>query len=163
MTIFPILLLVASLLLLHTTNAVVYNVKSDEDYSINSSGDSQSEEYLEYYLQNSSKYFSSFSQLNFKMGLHYLNTDLVIQNATNVTMIGEGEQFTTIRCASFVSIIIIDVTNFTLKNILIIVMQTIAIASTPSSHMILLPSVVLGAMHQSCYNTAWQWKLATLQ
>ena len=110
-------LLVALILLLNATNAVVYNVKSDEDKSINSSGDSQYAEYLEYYLQNSSKYFSSFSHLNFKMGLHYLNTDLVIQNATNVTMIGEGEQFTTIRCASFVSISIINVTKFTLKNI----------------------------------------------
>ena len=108
--------LVALILLPHTTNAVVYNVKSEDDKSINSD-DAESAEYLEYYLQNSSKYFSSYSQLNFKMGLHYLNTDLVIQNATNVTMIGEGEQFSTIRCASFVSIIIFNVANFRLENI----------------------------------------------
>ena len=116
MMIFSMSLMVLLMLLLHTTNAVIYNVKSEDDNSINS-GDSQSAEYLEYYLQNSSKYFSSYSQLNFKMGLHYLNTDLVIQNATNVTMIGEGEQFSTIRCTSFVRIIIFNVANFRLENI----------------------------------------------
>ena len=112
---------VALILLLHTANAIVYNVKpddddDDDDKSVNS-GESESAEYLEYYMLNSSKYFSSYSTLNFKMGKYYLNTDLVIQNITNVTMIGEGEQFCVIRCASSVSIIIFNVTNFSLKNI----------------------------------------------
>ena len=99
---------------LHTTTAVVYNVRSDDNISINSNG-TDSAEILEYYLKNTSKYFSSYSTLHFKMGHHHLNTDLVIQNVTNVTLIGES--FSIIGCTSHVSIIILNVTNFRLQGI----------------------------------------------
>ena len=118
MMLFSLALLVALTILLHISNAVVYDVKPDDDKSINS-GDLVSAEYLDYYIQNSTKYFSSYSHLNFKMGLHYLNTDLVIQNATDLSMIGEGKQFSIIKCTSFVSIVIYNVTNFRLENITI--------------------------------------------
>ena len=49
------------------------------------------------------------------MGHHYLNTDLVIQNVTNVTLTGEG--LCIIRCTLHVSIVILNVTNFSLENI----------------------------------------------
>ena len=103
-------------LLLHATNALAYNVKSDDNKSINGN-DTDSAENLGYYLQNTSKYFSSHSYLHFEMGHHYLSTDLVIQNVTNVTMI--GEEFCIIRCTASVGIIIHSVTNFTLNKVTI--------------------------------------------
>ena len=101
-------------LLLHMTNGVVYDIKSDDNEIINYN-DTEAAESLGYYLKNTSKYFSSDSQLHFKMGHHYLNTDLVIQNVTNVTL--TGESLCIIRCTSHVSIIIFNVTNFRLENI----------------------------------------------
>ena len=102
-------------MLLHITMAKVYYVTPDDSDSINSN-DTESAKSLEYYLKNTNKYFSSDSQLHFKMGYHYLNTDLVIQNVTNVTL--TGESLCIIRCtSSHVSIIIFNVTNFRLENI----------------------------------------------
>ena len=107
-------MLVLVVLLLRIANALVYNVKSDDNKSINGN-DTDSAENLSYYLQNTSKYFSSHSYLHFEMGHHYLSTDLVIQNVTNVTMTGEA--FCIIRCTANVGIIIHNVTNFTLDKI----------------------------------------------
>ena len=102
-------------LLLHMTNAVVYYIKSDDNESMINYNDTESAKSLEYYLKNTSQFFSSGSQLHFKMGHHYLNTDLVIQNVTNVTL--TGESLCIIRCTSHVSIIILNVTKFRLENI----------------------------------------------
>ena len=99
-------------LLVHITRGRVYYVTPKDTFSTINNDTTNS---LEDYLQNTSKYFSSDSQLNFKPGHHYLNTDLVIQNATNVTLSGEG--LSVIRCTLFVSIITLYVTNFTLENI----------------------------------------------
>ena len=107
-------LLFLSLLLHITTANGVYNVRSDDNITI-SHKDTESAESLEYYLRNTNQYFSSDSQFCFKMGHHYLNTDLVIQNVTNVTL--TGESLCVIRCTSHVSIIILNVTNFRLENI----------------------------------------------
>ena len=101
-------------LLLHITNAIVYYIKSDDNGSINNN-DTESAKNLEYYLKNTSKYFSTDSQFHFKMGHHYLNTDLVIQNVTNVTL--TGESLCIIRCTSHLSVMIFNVTNFSLENI----------------------------------------------
>ena len=98
--------------MLHITTAAVYNVRSDDNRTIGLN-DTESGESLEYYA---SKYFSSNSQFYFKMGHHYLNTDLVIQNVTNVTL--TGESLCIIRCTSnYASISILNVTNFRLQNI----------------------------------------------
>ena len=109
-------MLLSVVLLLHITIAKVYNVIPDEgdfmDYN-----ETESAKSLEYYLKNTSKFFSSDSQLHFKMGYHYLNTDLVIQNITNVTLTGEFEGLCIIRCTSHVRIIIFNVTDFRLENI----------------------------------------------
>ena len=99
--------------LVYITNAAVYNVRSDNK-SLNNN-DTQPGECLEYYLKNTSKYFSTDSQFYFKMGHHYLNTDLVIQDVTNVTLTGESLCF--IRCTSHVNIIILNVTDFRLENV----------------------------------------------
>ena len=103
-------------LLIHITIAKVYNVTPDDGDFIDYN-ETKPAKSLEYYLKNTSKHFSSDSQLLFKMGYHYLNTDLVIQNITNVTLTGEFEGLCIIRCASHVRIIIFNVTDFRLENI----------------------------------------------
>ena len=109
-------LLLSVAMLLHIVTAKVYyvNVTPDENDLINSN-DTDSAKSLEYYLKNTSEYFSSDSQFHFKIRYHYLNTDLVIQNVTNVTL--TGESLCIIRCTSHVGIIILNVTNFRLENI----------------------------------------------
>ena len=67
-------LLFASSMLHITTASSVYNVRSDDNITI-SLNDTESGESLEYYLMNTSKYFSCNSRFHFKMGHHYLNTD----------------------------------------------------------------------------------------
>ena len=108
------ILLFVSLILHITTAAAVYNVRSDDNITI-SLNDTESGESLEYYLKNTSKYLSSDSQFHFKMGHHYLNTDLVIQNVSNVTL--TGESLCIIKCTSRVSIIVLNVSSFSLGNI----------------------------------------------
>ena len=99
--------------LMHVATAEVYYVipAADDSDFINETEFGNS---LEYYLKDTSKYFSSDSQLHFKMGYHYLNTDLVIQNITNVTL--TGESLCVIRCTSNVNIIVFNVTDFSLEN-----------------------------------------------
>ena len=70
---------------------------------------------LKYYLNNTSKYFASFTQLMFKPGKHYLNDDLIVQNVINFSMTGEG--VCEITCTLYSSILLSNVTNFTLENI----------------------------------------------
>ena len=105
-----ILLSLASLLTV--TTATVYNVLPNDNDSFNKS-DTRSEESLEHYC-NISEYFTSHYQLKFMPGQHFLNDDLVIQNLTNFSLIGEN---CNIRCTSHASIIIFNVTSFTLENI----------------------------------------------
>ena len=107
-----ILLSLASLLPITTTT--VYNVlPNDNDSNSFNKSDIRSGESLEHYC-NISKYFTSHSQLKFMPGQYFLNDDLVIQNLTNFSFIGEN---CNIRCTSHASIIIFNVTTFTLKNI----------------------------------------------
>ena len=90
-----ILLSLASLLTI--TTATVYNVLPNDNDSFNKS-DIRSRESLEHYC-NISEYFTSHSQLNFMPGQYFLrpNDDLVIQNLTNFSFIGEN---CNIRCTS---------------------------------------------------------------
>ena len=101
-------LLVASLQ--HITDTT-----STYDVVSNGSNNGSNAKSLEYYLNNSSKYFSSFTQLVFKPGEHYLISDLIIQNVISFSMIGEGS--CKISCVLYSSIIVFNVTNFTVKNI----------------------------------------------
>ena len=113
---FHVLLISCSVaLLLHITTATIYYVTPDDGNFIKNN-DTETAKSMNYYLKNTSKYFSSDSQFHFKMGYHYLNTDLVIQNVTNVTL--TGENLCIIRCTSHVSIIIFNVTDFRLENII---------------------------------------------
>ena len=100
--------------MLSITTTTVYNVlPNDNDSNSFNKSDIRSGESLEHYC-NISKYFTSHSQLKFMPGQYFLNDDLVIQNLTNFSFIGEN---CNIRCTSHASIIIFNVTTFTLKNI----------------------------------------------
>ena len=144
-------------LLLHIAMAKVYYVTPDDSKSINSN-DTDSAKSLEYYLKNTSKYFSSDSQFQFKMGYHYLNTDLVIQNITNVTL--TEKSLCIIRCTSHVSIIILSVTNFRLENI---TFENCSANYSNHLHTGFRYHLLLSVMHQYCYTIVYQWTLTILQ
>ena len=73
---------------------------------------------LQYYLQNSSEYFTSNTQLLFLPGLHHLNTDLVIQNVHNVSIIGKNTS-SIIQCDLSVGVIMKNITNLAIENMVI--------------------------------------------
>ena len=98
--------------LLHITNATnIIHVTTDNDHydSPNSSFHN-----LQYYINNTSKYFTSYTYLYFLPGQHHLNTDFIINSTTNFTVAGNHS---TIICTAPANIRIINVTNFTLMNI----------------------------------------------
>ena len=77
--------------------------------------DGGDEESVQDYISNSSKYFVSNSQLQLKSRECYLNADLVIQNISNFSLIGESA--CNIKCAPHVGISIFNVSGFKLENI----------------------------------------------
>jgi len=73
---------------------------------------------LKHYLLNITKYFTSNTQLLFLPGLHYLHTDLIIQNICNISLIGNGTMpDTVIQCNSLVGIVMTNITNLVVTNI----------------------------------------------
>ena len=77
---------------------------------------------LQYYLQNSSKYFTPNIQLLFLSGLHYLYTDFIIENVHNISIIGRNSSV--IQCNSSVGIIMKNITNLSIENMTIKNCQT---------------------------------------
>lgn len=80
-----LLLLIASLV--HLTSSTIHYVIPEDHYSTNNT--SSSSHTLHYYLNNSKEYFTSHTQLHFLPGYHYLHSDLVIHNVTNISLTGE--------------------------------------------------------------------------
>ena len=78
---------------------------------------------LQYYLQNSTKYFTSNTQLLFLPGLYYLNADFAIENAHNISLIGKNHGYNDkspiIQCNSSVGIIMKNITNLLIENMVI--------------------------------------------
>ena len=100
----------------HVTSSTVYNVISDDSISgchhcLN----------LQHYLSNVTKH--SNTQLHFLPGLHHLPTDLIIQNVHNISLIGStangATPDTVIQCVSSVGIVMTNVTNLTIRNMVI--------------------------------------------
>ena len=100
------------------TSSTVYNVTPDDNingcyHCLN----------LKHYLANVSRHFISNTQLYFLPGLHHLPTDLIIQNIHNVSLIGSTANGTTqdtvIQCNSSVGIVMVNITNLTIKNMVI--------------------------------------------
>ena len=112
----PLQYIIVILTTVHVTSCTVYNVTSDDSISgchhcLN----------LQHYLSNVTKH--SNTQLYFLPGLHHLHTDLIIQNVHNISLIGSTANGATpdavIQCASSVGIVMINITNLTIRNMVI--------------------------------------------
>ena len=112
----PLLLLSS---LLHITTSSVYNVTPDDHYYPNTTCHHCHN--LQHYLLNTTKYFTSNTQLLFLPGLHHLHTDLIIQKVHNISLIGSTTNGTTpdtvIQCNSSVGIVMTNITNLIVSNI----------------------------------------------
>ena len=111
---YSLLLLVASLL--HITTSIVHYVMPDNHYHpINDSTYT-----LQHYLNNTSKYFTSNTQLHFLPGQYYLNNDLIIQGVSNFSLIGNRINEiinTVINCTSPAGIAVVNSSNIVITNI----------------------------------------------
>ena len=111
-------ILITSLSLLHITSCIVYNV-IPEDYNTTCNHCRT----LQYYQLNVNRYFTSNTQLLFLPGIHYLHTHLMIEDAHNLSLIGStanGSALdTVIQYVNLVSIVMTNITNLTLKNLII--------------------------------------------
>jgi len=111
-----LLLLLPSLL--RNTTGSIYNVTPDDHYYPNTACHNCHN--LQHYLLNTTKYFTSNTQLFFLPGLHHLHTDLIIQNIHNISLIGSTTTpDTVIQCNSSVGIVMINITNLIMKNMMI--------------------------------------------
>ena len=97
----------------------VYNVTPDDHYYPNTTCHHCHN--LQHYLLNTTKYFTSNTQLLFLPGLHHLHTDLIIQNVHNISLIGSTTNGTTpdtvIQCNSSGGIVMTNITNLIVTNI----------------------------------------------
>ena len=112
-------LLLLSLRYVHIVTATVYTVTPDDHYFPNTTCHHCHN--LQHYLLNITKYFTSNTQLLFLPGLHHLNTDLIIPNVHNISLIGSTANGTTlhtvIQCNSSVAMVMTIITNLTLSDI----------------------------------------------
>ena len=97
--------------LLFIVTCTVYNVIPDDDHNTTCYHCHT----MQYYQLNISKYFSSNTQILFLSGLHHLQTDLVIQNIHNISLLGYGNSV--IKCTKLARILIINVTGMTANNL----------------------------------------------
>ncbi|XP_065896231.1 uncharacterized protein [Dysidea avara] len=116
-----IILLVLLLSLLHSTGCTVYTVTPDDHYYPNTT--CHHCHCLQYYMLNTTKYFTSNTQILFLPGLHHLHTDLIIQSVHNISLIGSTTNGTAsdtiIQCNSSIGIVLTNVTNLVIKHITI--------------------------------------------
>ena len=111
----PLFLILSVSSLIHITTCTIYNVTPDgttcHHYCHN----------LQHYLLNTTKYFTSNTQLLFLPGLHHLHANLIIQNAHNFSLIGSTTNGTTpdtvIQCDSSVGIVMSNITLLAMKSI----------------------------------------------
>ena len=109
----PLLLILSSLL--HTTSSTVYYVIPDDHYTTNNNTYT-----LQHYLNNANKYFTSHTQLNFLPGQYYLNTDLIIEHVSNLSLIGNRTNEvinSVIKCTSPAGIVVVGSSNIVITNI----------------------------------------------
>ena len=120
--------LILSLSLLHIVTCTVYNViPGDHNTTCNHCHT------LQYYQLNVSKYFSSNTQLLFLPGLHHLHSDLIIQNVHNISLIGRtanGKTLDTVPVIQNDKIVMYNITNLTIKNLIIQGNASLFISST---------------------------------
>ena len=91
-------------------SSTTYFVKPDHEYYPNKNAHT-----LSYYLMNSNKYFSSYTQLQFLPGISLLKSDLILQDVKNFTLCGNAS---VIQCNGLaITVGIINVTNLMICNI----------------------------------------------
>ena len=99
-----------------TATCTIYNVTPDDTTCHHCHN-------LQHYLLNTTKYFTSNTQLLFLPGLHHLHTSLIIQNVHNISLIGNPTNDTTpdtvIQCDSSVGIAMYNITSLTIKKVVI--------------------------------------------
>ena len=101
--------------LLHATSPTVYYVIPDEHYTTNNNSYT-----LQHYLNNINKYFVSHTQLHFLPGQYYLNTDLIIQHVSNLSLIGNRTNeviSSVIKCTSPAGVVVTGSSNIVITNI----------------------------------------------
>ena len=128
----------------------IYHVLPDNDYQNNSSGNFS----LNHFLNHADEYFISDTELHFMPGSHHLQSDLVISNVRNFTIMGENSK---IICSENVGIAFINVTTLQLSNISLIYCSrnyTHLIHNVHSSYVnfmhesnMITPNHWIGAMH----------------
>ena len=101
------------ILLIHTTTSSIYYVTPEGD-DITATVESYT---LQYYINNSLKYFTSHTQLQFFVGTHYSYSKLVVQNVTNFSLVGSQ---TTVIYSQYATILMNFVENITISNIMFI-------------------------------------------
>ena len=107
-----------SLLHLITATGVYYVTPDDDQSDINNDCPIDHECHTsQYYLLNTSKYFTSNTQLHFLLGNFYINDDIVIDSLHNFSLVGGGVNNTVIECSTPSLIAIINCTNAVIKNI----------------------------------------------
>ena len=110
MTVYYFLCLTTSLLFATHVNSTTYYVKSDDYFTTNNNTFT-----LQHYISKIKKYFSSNNELCFLPGVYHLNTTLSLKDVHNFTLRGMNDS--TIMCTTYESMMIINVTNFTMKNL----------------------------------------------
>jgi len=76
---------------------------------------------LQHYLNNIDKYFISHTQIHFLPGQYYLNTDLIIQHVSNLSLIGNRTNEvinSVIKCTSPAGIVVVNSRDIVIANIL---------------------------------------------
>jgi len=106
------------LLCLHCTAATFFHVKPDYGNEVYGCVHCKT---ITYYV---SKQLESNSVLNFSSGMFLLNTDFIIHDLHNISLIGTSNATnstsnTIIQCNSPVSVVMINITSLTIKNIVI--------------------------------------------
>ena len=140
----PVMLILQLLLisLLHITTPATYFVIPDH-YSLHNYTSNYTF-HLQYYLNNTNKYFVSHNQLHFLPGEYYLNTDLVFKEISDFMLTGHGINQSFIICTSSASIIVRDADSFTLQNISLI--DCIALSKVDK------PAFYISAFFYHCYS-----------
>ena len=73
---------------------------------------------LQYYVNNSDKYFTSHTQIQLEPGQHHLSTDLLLRNVTDISFIGMNPChiiFTASASVSVLNAIVLNLKNIKLK------------------------------------------------
>ena len=154
--------LFVSLLLLPIGTCIIYNVISDDYNSTCNQCHT-----LQYYQLNISKYFTSNTQLLFLPGVHYLNTDFIIQNVHNFSLIGNtanGSRLNSvIQCAESVSIKMIDITDLSVNNLVIQIKETLLNNTSDLLHSLVIISDCRNVLvdHLKIYKL-WDYKFYSL-